>query len=102
MQKKWWQEAIVYQIYCKSFCDTNGDGVGDLRGVIDHLPMIKELVSTAFGSILSITECVPFSDSSPRGCSIRDRTHSAFAAVSISPCREPSKPPALGERSLGF
>ena len=43
MQKKWWQEAIVYQIYCKSFCDTNGDGVGDLRGVIDHLPMIKEL-----------------------------------------------------------
>lgn len=43
MQKKWWQEAVVYQIYCKSFCDTNGDGVGDLRGVINKLPHIKEL-----------------------------------------------------------
>ncbi len=43
MQKKWWQEAVVYQIYCKSFCDSNGDGVGDLRGVISKLPEIKEL-----------------------------------------------------------
>lgn len=43
MQKKWWQEAVVYQIYCKSFCDTNGDGIGDLPGVISKLPMLKEL-----------------------------------------------------------
>ncbi len=43
MQKKWWQEAVVYQIYCKSFCDSNGDGIGDLQGVISKLPMIKEL-----------------------------------------------------------
>lgn len=43
MEKKWWQEAVVYQIYCKSFCDSNGDGIGDLRGVISKLPQIKEL-----------------------------------------------------------
>ena len=43
MERKWWQEAVVYQIYCKSFCDTNGDGIGDLRGVMSKLPMLKEL-----------------------------------------------------------
>ena len=43
MQKKWWQEAVVYEIYCKSFCDSNGDGIGDLQGVISKLPVLKEL-----------------------------------------------------------
>lgn len=43
MKKKWWQEAVVYQIYCKSFCDSDGDGIGDLRGVISKLPELKEL-----------------------------------------------------------
>ena len=43
MKKKWWQEAIVYQIYCKSFCDSNADGIGDLPGVISKLPQLKEL-----------------------------------------------------------
>lgn len=41
--KKWWQEAVVYEIYCKSFCDSNGDGIGDLPGVISKLPVLKEL-----------------------------------------------------------
>ena len=41
--KKWWQSAVVYQIYCKSFCDSNGDGIGDLQGVISKLPMLQEL-----------------------------------------------------------
>ena len=41
--KKWWQEAVVYEIYCKSFCDSNGDGIGDLRGVMSKLPVLKEL-----------------------------------------------------------
>ncbi|MBQ6810353.1 MAG: glucohydrolase, partial [Firmicutes bacterium] len=43
MKKKWWQEAVVYQIYCKSFCDTNGDGIGDLKGVMSKLPVLKDL-----------------------------------------------------------
>ena len=43
MKKRWWQEAVVYQIYCKSFCDSNGDGIGDIPGVISKLPMLKEL-----------------------------------------------------------
>ena len=40
---KWWQEAVVYEIYCKSFCDSNGDGIGDLPGVMSKLAMLKEL-----------------------------------------------------------
>ena len=43
MAKKWWQEAVVYEIYCKSFCDSNGDGIGDLGGVMRKLPVLKEL-----------------------------------------------------------
>ncbi len=43
MKKQWWQEAVVYEIYCKSFCDSNGDGIGDLKGVMSKLPMLKEL-----------------------------------------------------------
>lgn len=39
----WYEKAIVYQIYPKSFQDTNGDGIGDLRGVIDHLDYVKNL-----------------------------------------------------------
>ncbi|MBR3979341.1 MAG: alpha-glucosidase [Oscillospiraceae bacterium] len=43
MKSKWWQEAVVYQIYCKSFYDSNGDGIGDLPGVMEKLPQLKEL-----------------------------------------------------------
>lgn len=42
-EKKWWKEAVVYQIYPRSFKDSNGDGVGDLRGVIEKLDYIKSL-----------------------------------------------------------
>lgn len=43
MKKKWWQEAVIYEIYCKSFCDSNGDGIGDLPGVISKLPVLRDL-----------------------------------------------------------
>lgn len=43
MQKKWWHDKVAYQIYPKSFCDTNGDGIGDLRGIIPKLDYLKEL-----------------------------------------------------------
>lgn len=43
MVKKWWNEKVAYQIYPKSFYDTNGDGIGDLRGVIEKLDYLKDL-----------------------------------------------------------
>ena len=41
--RKWWKEAVAYQIYPRSFADSNGDGVGDLRGIREKLPYLKEL-----------------------------------------------------------
>ncbi|HEX2998409.1 MAG TPA: alpha-glucosidase [Anaerolineales bacterium] len=43
MTKAWWKEAVVYQIYPRSFYDSNGDGIGDLRGIIQKLDYLKEL-----------------------------------------------------------
>lgn len=43
----WWKEAVVYQIYPRSFMDANGDGVGDLRGILDKLDYLSELGVTA-------------------------------------------------------
>lgn len=40
---KWWKNSVVYQIYPRSFCDSNGDGIGDLPGVIGKLDYVKEL-----------------------------------------------------------
>lgn len=42
-ETKWWQERIVYQIYPMSFCDSNGDGIGDLQGIISKLDYLKSL-----------------------------------------------------------
>ena len=41
--RKWWKEAVFYQIYPRSFADSNGDGIGDLRGIIDKLDYLKDL-----------------------------------------------------------
>lgn len=43
MEKAWWKESVVYQIYPRSFCDSNGDGIGDLNGITEKLEYIKEL-----------------------------------------------------------
>lgn len=42
-KKKWWHDKVAYQIYPKSFYDTNGDGIGDLQGIISKLDYLKEL-----------------------------------------------------------
>lgn len=43
MKKKWWHNSVVYQIYPKSFCDSNNDGIGDLNGIISKLDYLKNL-----------------------------------------------------------
>jgi oligo-1,6-glucosidase len=43
MNREWWKEAVVYQIYPRSFQDSNGDGIGDLRGIINRLDYIESL-----------------------------------------------------------
>lgn len=43
MEKRWWKEAVVYQIYTRSFKDSNADGIGDIPGIIEKLPYLDEL-----------------------------------------------------------
>lgn len=43
MEKEWWHNKVAYQIYPKSFYDSNGDGIGDIRGIIEKLDYLKEL-----------------------------------------------------------
>lgn len=42
-KRKWWKEAVIYQIYPRSFCDSDGDGIGDLNGICSRLDYLKEL-----------------------------------------------------------
>lgn len=43
MEKKWWKESVIYQIYPKSFCDSNHDGMGDILGIVSKLDYLKDL-----------------------------------------------------------
>lgn len=67
LEKKWWKEAVVYQVYPRSFYDSNGDGVGDLRGITEKLDYLQDLGVTAIW-------CSPFYDSpnDDNGYDIRD------------------------------
>ena len=42
-QNKWWKTAVIYQIYPRSFADSNGDGIGDLQGIISRLDYLENL-----------------------------------------------------------
>ena len=46
---EWWREGVIYQVYPRSFQDSNGDGIGDLRGVIDRLDYLQWLASMPSG-----------------------------------------------------
>ena len=43
MKSRWYKDAVIYQIYPRSFCDGNGDGVGDIRGIISKLDYLQDL-----------------------------------------------------------
>ena len=45
MEKRWWKESVVYQIYPRSFCDSNGDGIGDLNGITGKIDYLTNQVS---------------------------------------------------------
>ncbi|HHW66161.1 MAG: oligo,6-glucosidase [Epulopiscium sp.] len=60
MKKQWWHDKVAYQIYPKSFKDTNGDGIGDLRGIINKLDYLKDLGIDIIW--LSPVYCSPFVD----------------------------------------
>ena len=60
MKKMWWHNKTAYQIYPKSFCDSNGDGVGDIRGIIGKLNYLKELGIEILW--ISPMYCSPFVD----------------------------------------
>ena len=43
MKREWWHSLSVYQIYTRSFCDSNGDGIGDFGGILQKLDYLQEL-----------------------------------------------------------
>lgn len=60
MTKKWWQDTIVYQVYPKSFMDSNGDGIGDLQGITENIDYIERLGANVLW--LSPINCSPMRD----------------------------------------
>lgn len=54
--KKWWEEAIIYQIYPRSFQDTNDDGIGDIEGILQRLDYVQSLgVNTLWVNPLALS-----------------------------------------------
>ena len=85
MGRTWWKEAVIYQIYLRSFQDSNGDGVGDIPGILSRLDYLQKLGVT----VLWLNPCYPSPDvetgmtspitaASPRA-SARWRTSTAYS-----------------------
>ena len=60
MDNKWWKQAVIYQVYPRSFQDTNGDGIGDIPGIISRLDYLEDLGIDAIW--LSPVYCSPQAD----------------------------------------
>ena len=68
--KQWWKEAVVYQVYPRSFKDSNGDGIGDLRGITSELDYLKNLsVDVIWLSPMFDSPNAGFTKGEKRGCS---------------------------------
>ncbi len=78
MERKWWHDKVAYQIYPKSFFDSNGDGIGDIPGIIQKLDYLKDLGV----DILWISPCYP-SPFADQGYDISDyyNIHPAFGTL---------------------
>ena len=48
MKREWWHSLTVYQIYTRSFCDSNGDGIGDFGGILQKLDYLQELGAVSY------------------------------------------------------
>ena len=57
-KEHWWRDAVIYQIYPRSFQDSNGDGIGDLRGIIQRLDYLKELGIDAIWLSMDMTSLI--------------------------------------------
>ena len=58
MERKWWHDKIACQLYPKSYQDSDGDGIGDLKGIISRLDYLKELgIDMVWLSHLCVTFC---------------------------------------------
>ena len=93
MTRKWWHDKVVYQIYPKSFYDTNQDGIGDIPGITAKLDYLKDLGV----DILWISPCYP-SPCADQGYDISDY-YQILVFASLQKAEEKSR---LGEVKLVF
>jgi len=80
MAREWWQDAVFYQIYPRSFADTNGDGIGDLDGITAHLDYLNDGLTDRSGASLGIDAIWLSFPSTPR----RLRTGATMSATTAT------------------
>ena len=84
MNKAWWKESVIYQIYPRSFCDSNGDGIGDLPGITSKLDYIKELGANVIW--LSPSTVLPTTTMATTSATIRPLWRSSAPWPTLTAC----------------